>query len=84
MRHACWMLLICLIVGCGSGKRDELLPLDKAPAELLEAARQAQPDVNFDQVLKRSDGDYEFRGPSDSGRIKKVTVSPEGKVLRTK
>jgi uncharacterized lipoprotein len=84
MRQACWILVVCFLAGCGSGKRDQLLPLDKAPAELLEAARQSQPDVTFDQVLKQTDGNFEFRGSSDSGRIRKVTVSPEGKVLRTK
>jgi len=85
MRHLAWILAVCLAApGCGRGQRDELLPLDKAPAELLDAARLAQPEVTFEQVLKRTSGDYEFRGTTGSGRIKKVTVSPEGKVLQMK
>lgn len=84
MRRAGSILLMLLLAGCGTGRHEELLPVDKAPAGLLETAQQAQPEVTFDQVLKRPDGRYEFRGTTKSGRIKKVTVSSAGDVLQTK
>ncbi len=76
--------LVCLLVlfcGCGSGAKDQPIPLDQVPAEYQKTAKAKLPDVKFEQAIKRSDGTYEVRGRDKSGRVRDVELSANGEVI---
>jgi hypothetical protein len=81
MRPVRFILLACLIGGCGSQAREKLVPLDAVPAAVLETARQKLPDVEFEQALKRSDDRYEVRGKDKRGKVRNVNLTAAGEVL---
>lgn len=74
-------------VGCGEKERDfheNMIPLDQVPPIVMEAARKALPDVNFQDAWKdKADGQdaFEVRGMTTNGKHRDVKVSVTGKVL---
>jgi hypothetical protein len=78
-------LLVALTAGChGRLESDESVPIEKVPAPVMKAAREALPDVTFSSAWKESAGGedaYEVRGQNARGRIRDVKVSASGKVL---
>lgn len=80
MRHFCFCVLACVVVGCGGTSSGELIPLDKVPESMLQTAKEKLPDVQFDSALKRSDGSYEVRGKDKQGKVRDVEFSPTGEV----
>ena len=76
-----YILLVCLAAGCGSAAKDELVPLEKVPENVMSAAKKTLPDVTFDQALKRSDGRYEVRGKDKTGKVRDVDISATGEIL---
>jgi len=81
MRGFSFSVLLCLLVGCGSAARDELVPLEEVPENIMDAARQTLPDVTFDQALRRSDGRYEVRGKDNRGKVRDIDISDSGEIL---
>ncbi len=78
------VFLIVLISGCGDSLgegRKEIVPLDKVPPAVMEAAKKKLPDIKFDSALKTSKGIYEVRGKSKNGKIQEVEVTEAGEVL---
>ena len=80
MRFAAYLLPV-LCFGCGSGAKDQPIPLDQVPAEYQQTAKAKLPDVKFEQAIKRSDGTYEVRGRDKAGRVRDVELSASGEVI---
>ena len=76
-----YCLLVCLLAGCGSAPKDQLVPLEQVPENVIAAARKALPDVTFDQALQRSDGRYEVRGKDKQGKVRDIDLSATGEIL---
>ena len=71
----------CLFAACGAKPRDELVPLEQTPAKFVDAAREKLPDVTFDQVLQRPNGQFELRGTTSDGKVRKIELSAAGEVV---
>lgn len=72
--------------GCSSGPppSDEIIPLEKVPANVMEVARKQLPGYAFDTVYKmKVEGKdaYEVRGKDKRGKTREVEVSASGEVL---
>jgi hypothetical protein len=70
-----------MFIGCGSGAKDQPIPLDQVPAEYQKAAKAKLPDVKSEQAIKRTDGTYEVRGRDKAGRVRDVELSATGEVI---
>jgi hypothetical protein len=81
MRRLALIVLACVLTGCGSGAKDELITLDKLPEGLLATAQEKLPDVKFENALKRADGTFEVRGKDKKGKVRDVEMSATGEVL---
>jgi hypothetical protein len=77
--------LLLLASGCGGPPQsDEVVPVDKVPAPVMEAARKQLPGFTFDTVYRmKVDGKdaYEVRGKDRRGKVREVEVSADGEVL---
>ena len=79
--------VLALASGCGGGsppQSDDLVPVDKVPAHIMEVARKQLPGFKFDTVYKmKVDGKdaYEIRGKNAQGKTREVEVSATGEVL---
>lgn len=68
-------------VGCGSpGGQVTTLKIEEVPPELLTAAKQALPGVDFDTAWRKASGTYELRGRAKNGKIREVDLRPDGTV----
>lgn len=87
MKTVLIFLATIVLVGCGSKpKPDEIVPMDKLPPVVREAAEKALPDVKFQHAVKiQVDGKtaYEVRGKSQKGKIREAEVSETGELLET-
>jgi hypothetical protein len=81
MRYIGILALAILVGGCGRQAKDQMLPLDQVPENVMKVANDTLPDVKFDQVARRSDGRYEIRGKDKKGKVREVEISPKGEVL---
>jgi hypothetical protein len=81
MRHLCFCVAVCFVVGCGGSTSGELVPLDKVPEGMLQTAKEKLPEVQFESALKRSDGSYEVRGKDKQGKVRDVEFSATGEVV---
>jgi hypothetical protein len=81
MRHFCFYVVVCFVVGCSGSSSGELVPLDKLPENMLETAKEKLPDVKFENALKRSDGTFEVRGRDNKGKVRDVEFSATGEVI---
>ena len=81
MRRHFLSIVLCFIVGCAGGTKDELISLDKLPEGHLNTAQEKLPEVKFDTALKRGDGTYEVRGKDPKGKVRDVEMSATGEVL---
>ena len=92
-RSAMLILSAALCGGCGDGgDPDDVaefkkpMPMDKVPAVVLKAAKEASPQLTFFAAYEsKFDGKdaIELKGKTKSGQIKELEVSPDGKVLGT-
>jgi hypothetical protein len=77
--------LLLLALGCGGKPQsDEVVPLDKVPAPVMDAARKTLPGLKFDTAYKmkvRGKDAYEVRGKDKRGKVREVEVSTTGEVL---
>ena len=83
--HLFGMLLICA-VGCESSppKSDEIVPIERVPANVMEVARKQLPGFTFDTVFRmKIEGKdaYEVRGKDKRGKVREVEVSATGEVI---
>ena len=81
MRYAWLCLVAALAAGCGSKPKDQMLPLDQVPENVLKVAQEKLPGVQFEQAVRRADGRYEVRGRDKKGKVREIDVSPGGEVL---
>lgn len=81
------ILATACVTGCGVGNvfdGEELVPLEKIPAPVLEAAKKAIPGITFNKAWKsKIEGQdaYEIVGKTKDGKTREVEVSVAGKVL---
>lgn len=73
-------LLLIVAVGCESKKTPSVVPFDQVPSPILEKAKEALPDVKFDNAIRKSNGDLEVRGKDSQGRLRDVEFSPKGEI----
>jgi hypothetical protein len=92
MKRLCALLfLLATTSGCGGDDDDvaevkKALPLDKVPAAVLKAAKEADPSLTFFAAYEgKFDGKdaIELKGKTKTGKIREIEVSPDGKVLGT-
>ena len=88
--QAITMLSAVLFCGCGDDDGDDraevktIMPMDKVPTVVLDAAKKAHPDLTFYAASTdkfNGQDSIELKGKTKTGQIKEVEVSPEGKVL---
>lgn len=76
-----------LAVACGCERpplADEVVPIDRIPANVMEVARKELPGYRFHTATKfKADGEdaYEIRGKDARGKTREVEVSASGKVI---
>lgn len=78
-------LLALALAGCESRPApDQLVPIDRVPAGLMDVARKTLPGVTFDVAYKmKVDGQdaYEIKGKTKEGKTREVEVSAAGEVI---
>ena len=86
MRSSLTSLLVSFtLFGCGQAFQEEVVPIDKIPPQIMEAAQKELPDIQFEQAWKTKDGEkelYEIRGKNKKGQIKEVEIFTDGKVYK--
>ena len=88
-RAVCLILVLSTASAAGCGARnvfegDEMVPLEKIPAPVLEAAKKAIPGITFNKAWKsKIEGQdaYEIVGKTKDGKTREVEVSVTGTVL---
>jgi hypothetical protein len=81
-------LILCvlvLVVGCSKPvKQDKPITLEEVPEVVMKAAKAAAkknfPDIKFETVTIKRNGDYEITGKTKNGKVHDVEVSPTGEV----
>lgn len=81
MKRFTCVVVLCLVAGCRSEAKPELIPLEKLPDGVLKTAQETLPKVKFEQAIRRPDGGFEVRGKDAAGKIRDVEFSQDGKVL---
>lgn len=81
MRRCFACVLMGCAVGCSAAAKDELVPLESVPANVMDIAKEKLPEVNFDQALKRADGSYEIRGKDKKGKVRDIEMKADGEIL---
>ena len=85
MRHlavGCGLALLVLAAGCNrSDSTGTVVPLQEVPAPLMKIAREKLPDVSFSDARKKSDGSFEIRGKTRTGKVREIELSSAGEVL---
>src|SRR5262249_13507726 len=80
-----FLVLVVVLAGCESEpKSDELIPVDRVPANIMDVARKQLPGFTFDTAYKmKIDGKdaYEVRGKDRRGKVREVEVSATGEVI---
>ena len=75
------VILTCLLMGCGSGQKDQAISIDQVPKNLLDIAKEKLPEVSFDQAVKKSSGVLEIRGKDKNGKTRDVEFSASGEIV---
>ena len=93
MKLRWYLLTIAMITAGGCGDADDdvaevktPLALDKVPAAVMKAAREAAPELTFYAAAHgkfQGQDAIELKGKTKSGQIKELEMSPEGKLLGT-
>jgi hypothetical protein len=78
--------MLLFAVGCESSppKSDEIVPIERVPANVMEVARKQLPGFTFDTVFRmKIEGKdaYEVRGKDKRGKVREVEVSADGVVI---
>jgi hypothetical protein len=83
--------LILTLSGCGQDDEDDVvgeskkaIPFEQVPAQVLEAAKKAAPELTFYAAYKdkfNGQDSLELKGRTKSGKIEEIEVSPDGKFL---
>jgi hypothetical protein len=81
MQRVVGLIALCLIIGCGSTKKNEAISIDQVPENLLAIAQEKLPDVKFDQAVKKENGILEVRGKDKKGKVRDVEFSPSGEIV---
>lgn len=84
-RSAAVSLSMILAVGCaGEPKSDDIVPIERVPADVMEVARKTLPGFAFGTVYKmkvNGKDAYEVRGKDKRGKVREVEVSATGEVI---
>jgi hypothetical protein len=74
-----------LMFGCekpaATAVTKQVMSLGEVPPEVLKAAQAKLPDVKFEAAVRMSNGGYEVKGKTKTGKIREVEVSQTGEVL---
>jgi hypothetical protein len=81
MRKLWAVLLLALLIGCGSASQGELVPLEQVPEPFVKMAKEKLPGVTFDHARKLPNGNYEIRGKMKNGKVREVEVNSAGEVV---
>lgn len=81
MKRIAFFGLFCLLIGCQTKQMPKMIPLDEVDPSILIKAKEALPEVKFDNAVRKSDGGLEIRGKDPQGRIRDVDFSAKGAVV---
>ena len=92
MRRTYWLILMALIIGGSSlaflsqyledeDPKAEIVALEQVAEPLVKKAKVTLPDVTFDHARKLSNGNFEIRGKTKTGKIREVEMTPSGDVI---
>jgi len=83
-------LLVCvvllLVAGCSRpARKEQTLALDQVPEVAMKAAVAAAkarfPDLKFQSVSMKPNGDYEITGKTKNGKVHDVEVTATGEIV---
>ncbi|MBU6294338.1 MAG: hypothetical protein KJS91_06600 [Planctomycetes bacterium] len=76
------VLMIGLLAGCGSTRRDppKRIDLKDVPESIMKIAKDKLPDVQFDNALLKSNGTFEVRGKNKVGKLREIDIRPDGTI----
>jgi hypothetical protein len=74
------VLVLSLLAGCSGTPQKTKLDFGSAPANLLEVAKKAHPDVTFTEAYKEPNGSIEFRGKNKTGKIIEIAIRADGTI----
>jgi hypothetical protein len=85
-KHQLLGMMLLFAVGCESSppKSDEIVPIERVPANVMDVARKQLPGFTFDTVYRmKIEGKdaYEIRGKDKRGKVREVEVSADGIVI---
>lgn len=76
------MLLLSTVSGCSEDhSKSADVPLDKVPETVMKVAKEKLPEVNFDQAWKTTNGNFEVRGKTKTGKVRDIQIRPTGEVV---
>lgn len=78
-------VLSVTVLGCGgsaSEAKKTPMKMDEVPPEVMKAAKEKLPNVEFNQAYREKNGDIELRGKDKTGKVHEVDVSPDGKTAK--
>lgn len=55
------IIMMGLVLGCQRQSTPRVVPFDEVPPDLLQKAKEALPEVRFENAVRRSDGGLEIR-----------------------
>ncbi|MBS0265269.1 MAG: hypothetical protein JSS02_25270 [Planctomycetes bacterium] len=68
--------LILAVAGCSQTAPAERLAISDVPENLMVIARNKLPGVEFDQVIRKSNGIYEIIGKDSRGKVREIERTP--------
>jgi predicted small lipoprotein YifL len=69
------------LTGCGDKKAQKTpMELKDVPPDIMKVAKEKLPGVTFDAAWKESNGNFEVRGKTKSGKVREIDVAPDGTV----
>ncbi|MBU6386612.1 MAG: hypothetical protein ACKN85_04795 [Pirellula sp.] len=74
------IIMMGLVLGCQRQSTPRIVPFDEVPPDLLQKAKEALPEVRFDNAVRRSDGGLEIRGKDPTGKVRDVDFSASGQL----
>jgi hypothetical protein len=70
---------LVLVVGC-SEKKNEPVPLEKVPDNVMKVAKEKLTDVTFERAMRKPNGEYEVIGKNKQGKVREIDITPNGEV----
>jgi hypothetical protein len=75
------LVLVIGLVGCG-GSKDEIVPLEQVPENVMKAARKKRPELTYErQARKKANGVWVIKGKEKNGKTREFEIDSNGNIL---